>query len=387
MRLFRKLALRWRITLLTALVLISCSSVLTAFSMMNAQRTLMPLLEFANVANFGDGSIAISLDGALSEDASMPEGIPVSGKATKQAKQRFDIASILFCLALAAAGTGCVYFVTGQALKPVRELSEQVSEIDEHNLSRRLPESVSRDEVSSLTRSFNHTLDRLDEAFQRQKRFSASAAHELKTPLATIKAGIQVLGIGGGATLDEYAENAHFTETSVDRMTQTVNDLLLLASAGESGGELQEEIYLDEMFEAIFGEIAPLYGGRGIDYELDCGSETLCGNASLLYRAFYNLVDNAYKYSRENGHISVSACKTGAGAKIDIADNGVGIPQEHLPLVFEAFYRVDASRSRKTAGSGLGLSIAKSIIEKHSGAISVSSENEQGTRFSIELPA
>jgi signal transduction histidine kinase len=388
---FTKLSLQWRVTLLTALVLIACSVALTAFSMLNAQRNLIPLLEDAfSVIRLNDHSVAITKDGI--KDNSLPiddiEAGNVFGATTpQQAKQQFDMTSILFCLILTVAGTGVVYFVSGKALKPVRSLSKQVSIIDEHNLSQRLPESISNDEVSSLAKSFNHALDRLDEAFQRQKRFSASAAHELKTPLATIKAGIQVLGIGGGAALDEYAENARFTEISVDRLTQTVNDLLLLASAGESSDELKEEIYLDEMFQAIFGEISPLYNGRGIDYELDCSSETLYGNASLLYRAFYNLVDNAYKYNHENGHISVTARKTNSAVKIDIADNGHGIPQEHLPFVFEAFYRVDASRSRKTAGSGLGLSIVKSIIERHGGAISVSSENSQGTRFSIELPA
>jgi len=202
--------------------------------------------------------------------------------------------------------------------------------------------------------------------------------------LATMKAGIQVLSLDENTTLEEYRENARMTETSVDRMTQVVNDLLLLASAGEDTEEVKEEVYLSLMFEAIFSELALVYDNLGITYEIDCNNEKLHGNSALLYRAFYNLIENAYKYNRENGNICVSVCETNGNVKIDISDDGYGIPSEHLPLIFEAFYRVDASRSRKIAGSGLGLSIVKAIIEKHGGTISVSSE--EGTNFEVVIP-
>ncbi|WP_291581420.1 sensor histidine kinase [Clostridium sp. UBA6640] len=393
MKRFIKLSLQWRVTLLTALVLIACSVALTAFSMLNAQRNLIPLLEEAfSIIRLGDNSIAITKDdifedGLIEDDLSKDdvEAGDRFGKTTpQQAKQRFDVTSILFCLILTAVGTGVVHFVSGKALKPVRSLSKQVSKIDEHNLSQRLPEGISNDEVSSLTKSFNHAIDRLDEAFKRQKRFSASAAHELKTPLATMKAGIQVLSLDENTTLEEYRENAHMTETSVDRLTGVVNDLLLLASAVEDTDEIKEEVYLSVMFEAIFSELAPVYDNLGITYEIDCNNEKLHGNSALLYRAFYNLIENAYKYNHENGSIFISVCETKGNVKIDISDDGYGIPSEHLPLIFEAFYRVDASRSRKIAGSGLGLSIVKAIIERHGGTISVSSE--EGTNFEVQLP-
>ena len=387
MKHFTKLSLQWRITLLTVLVLTICCVFLTIFSIQSAEKTL--------ISAFGDSLEIIALDNGVAikkkDDVLLEEEIDenlVTGKAAlqniSQAKQTFDINSIIFCLILTVFGTGLVYFVSGKALKPVRILKDRVSKIDEYNLSQRLPESVSNDEVSSLTKSFNHALDRLDEAFQRQKRFSASAAHELKTPLATMKAGIQVLSLDENTTLEEYRENARMTETSVDRMTQVVNDLLLLASAGEDTEEVKEEVYLSLMFEAIFSELALVYDNLGITYEIDCNNEKLHGNSALLYRAFYNLIENAYKYNRENGNICVSVCETNGNVKIDISDDGYGIPSEHLPLIFEAFYRVDASRSRKIAGSGLGLSIVKAIIEKHGGTISVSSE--EGTNFEVVIP-
>lgn len=386
-----KLSLQWRVTLLTAIVLIVCSVVLTAFSMYNAQKNLLPLLNHLfSIAYFDENSIMITKDGIIED--SLPEyeietGIEYGVTTPLQAKQDFDMTSILFCLILTAIGTGAVYFVSGKALKPVRSLSRQVSLIDEHNLSQRLPESISNDEVSGLAKSFNHALERLEEAFERQRRFSASAAHELKTPLTTIKAGIQVLNIDENSTLEEYRENADMIEASVDRLTQVVNDLLLLASIEEDTEEIKEEIDLEAMFESIFNEISPLYDERGISYEINCEEETLNGNAPLFYRVFYNLIENSYKYNRKDGYISVLTHKTNEYIEIDVKDNGYGIPAEHLPFIFEAFYRIDASRSRKIAGSGLGLSIVKSIVEHHGGTISVSSEDGEGSCFSIKLPA
>jgi len=376
MKLFTKLTLQWRITILIGIVLVISSTALTIFSIINAQSTLLPLIN--NSTNFKK---PVSIRVQIAEDTTIQK----SG-LTKAAKKSFDVKSILFCLGLTTIGTGLVYFVSGKALQPVRNLSKQVLKIGEQDLSQRLLETISKDEVNSLTKSFNQMLDRLEQAFKRQKRFSASAAHELKTPLASMKAGIQVLRIDENTTLDEYKENARMAEISINRLTQVVDDLLLLASTGEDTEDLKEEVYLDAIFEAIFSELSPLYDNRSISYDMNCNEVVLLGNAALLYRAFYNLIDNAYKYNHENGHISVLVCKTNKGVTIDISDNGCGIQPEHLSLVFEAFYRVDASRSRKTAGSGLGLSIVKSIIERHGGTISISSEKDKGTCFSAMLP-
>lgn len=395
MQWFQKLTLQWRVTLLTALVLIVSFVILTAFSMLNAQRNLIAVMESAfSIVHYDKDSVVITKDstvdkGITSDHLIQNDSTAASeyGRTTAQrAKQRFDMISILFCLFLTIIGTGSVYFVSGKALKPVKALSKQISIIDEHHLSQRLPEGISNDEVNSLAKSFNHSLDRLDEAFGRQKRFSASAAHELKTPLATMKAGIQVLSLDENSTIEEYKEHAYITEKSVDRLTQVVNDLLLLTSAGEETGEIKEEIDLEAMFEAIFSELSPIYNNHNITFVIDCNEASLRGHDSLLYRAFYNLIENAYKYNRENGQIGVSACEQNEAIIIEIFNDSEVIPPEHLPLIFESFYRVDASRSRKIAGSGLGLSIVKAIIEKHGGTISVLSESEKGTKFTMKIP-
>ena len=380
MKLFMRLTLQWRITLLAAVVLIICSAALTAFSILNAQNTLIPLINGSISITKADNSEDMGINGM--NDSEIENGLTRS----RIAKRNFDFKSIVFFLALTTVGAGLVYFVSGKALRPIKNLTKQISEIDERDLSQRLTASLSDDEVSILTKSFNQTLERLEEAFNRQKRFSASAAHELKTPLATMKAGIQVLKIDEATTLEEYKENAHMMEVSVDRLTKVVNDLLILASPNEEAEELMEEVYLDAMLETIFDELSPVYEYLKITYNIKCDSISFYGNASLLYRAFFNLIENSYKYNRENGSITIRGSIVNKCIRIDVVDTGIGIPAEHLPFILDAFYRVDDSRSRKIAGSGLGLSIVKTIIESYGGTISVSSENMKGTKVSILLP-
>jgi len=393
MKSLNKLSLQWRVTLLIVLVLIVYFAFMAAFSMLNAQRTFISFIEkniiekntTINVIDKDNIKIVMNDKDSNSTLVNNQNGAMSTTAGFQKVKSEFNLSSILICIVFTLTGSVAVYFVSGKALKPVRDLKDKVSQIDEHDLSQRLPINASNDEISKLTESFNYALDRLEKAFERQKRFSASAAHELKTPLATMKAGIQVLSLDETSTLNEYKENALVIETSVDRMTKVVNDLLLLASAGEDNGEL-EEVYLYALFETIFDELKPLYENRNISYKITCGKERLLGNAQLLHRAFFNLIENAYKYNHIGGNIDVSVSESYGKIKIDISDDGQGISSEHIPFIFEAFYRVDASRSRKVAGSGLGLSIVKSIVEKHSGTISVSSEIEKGTTFSIQIP-
>ena len=229
-------------------------------------------------------------------------------------------------------------------------------------------------------------LSRLEEAFIRQKRFTASAAHELKTPLATVKSGIQVLNRDNNATLQDYKKNASMTIQSVDRLASVVNDLLMISSAENGNQGRIEEISLDAMFDAIFTELSTLYEKNNICYQVDLQENSITGNTDMLYRAFYNLVENAYKYNRTDGKITVKSFSANQSVYIEISDTGLGISKEHQPLVFEAFYRVDASRSRKTAGAGLGLSLVKAIVERHGGTLQLESEPTVGSTFTIILP-
>lgn len=375
MKFLSKLSLQWRVTILTAFILVVCSVSITAFSIYNAKKMLYPAL--------------VQTEGTVSVVESEPEDTAAySALATpaEERKQQFDLSSIWFCVAVTVLGTSFVWFIAGKALEPVKTLNKKISEIDESNLSTRLPDTVVKDEIGQLTFSFNHMLERLEEAFNRQKRFTASAAHELKTPLATVKAGMQVLQRDENATLQDYQENAEVTVKCIDRLSSLVNDLLLMSSAEEQKYETSEKIYLDAIFDAVFSELTSFYEKQNISYAVECGVNIIYGNTSMLYRAFYNLIENAYKYNRINGRISVRTYEENGFSYIEISDTGIGIPKEHLPLICEAFYRVDSSRSRKIAGAGLGLSIVQTIIKKHNGTITIDSKEGIGTTCTVRLP-
>lgn len=366
----KRLTLQWRITILTALVLLICTATLTAISIRNAE----PLYSLAS--DQPETDIIENYDSYGSLDPVELTPVPA-----QLAKKEFDGKSILYCGLFTVLGTVAVYIVTGHALQPLRRLTDKVDTVDEHNLSMRLPEVASNDEVSRLTDGFNRMLSRLDDAFLRQKRFTANAAHELKTPLATLKTGIQVLDTDVNATLVDYQEQNQMTLESTNRLTNIVDDLLVLASAGETGGEIQETVLLEPLFDAICSELESRLEQRRMTCHVDCGDLSVIGNPAFFYRAFFNLFDNACKYGKENGNISVKATMRTDGIEVLLWDDGPGIAEEHIPYIFDAFYRVDKSRSRAMGGSGLGLSIVKTMIEACNGEISVQSDGKSGTCF------
>lgn len=367
--------LRWRITLLSGAILIIFSFALTFFSMWNAQNTLLP---YVGISTPAYDLVEQREDGATAAIETIPA-------MQAEAKLNFDKQSILICFGLSFLGMLAIYYITGKALKPVRLLSEEIAHMDEHCLSTRLQEASTKDEVGELTIGFNHMLERLEDAFLRQKQFTANAAHELKTPLAMIKTGIQVLQRNESSTLQEYRENAHITEESVDRLAQVVNDLLLISSVERANTELSEEIMLDAMLEVIIDEIEPLYQERQIQCQLECETLVIHGNATLLYRAFSNLIENAFKYSLKFGTVQIRSYKSQEGKTVvSITNAGEEMTEENLSMIFEPFYRVDQSRSRKIAGSGLGLSIVKNIVELHHAEVRVKIE-KRTICFEIEF--
>lgn len=366
----KKITLQWRITILTALVLIVCTVTLTLLSIHNAE----PIYELIT----GQENWEIIGGSELEADTDKPQAAPLT-----LAKREFDGKSILFCTLFTVSGTVAVYFLAGHALKPLRRLSEQIDTIDENNLSAKLPEAISKDEISRLTNGFNRMLSRLNDAFLRQKRFTANAAHELKTPLATLKTGIQVLEEDSNATLADFHAQNKETLDSADRLSGIVDDLLTLASAGEAG--TQEAIMLEPLFDAVCSELAPHLEQRNMMCHIECGDLSVMGNPAYLYRAFLNLMDNACKYGNKDGNIWIKAVARTDGTEILFWDDGPGIAEEHLPYIFDPFYRVDKSRSREMGGSGLGLSIVKAMIEACNGTISVQSVEKNGICFSIKI--
>jgi signal transduction histidine kinase len=374
----KKLTLQWRITLLTALVLALSTISLTAISIRNAEDSFIVIL--------GASTLEPTTIGAPEKSADSAFKVPdMPATPAQAAKRQFDLRSMLACGLFTIGGTVAAYFAAGKALRPLRSLSDAVSSVDETTLAQRLPSAQADDEVGILTQRFNDMLTRLDDAFARQKRFTANAAHELKTLLAVLKTGIQVLAADSDATLEDYQEQANHALTSVNRLAGIVDDLLLLASAGASA-PAQEEVLLDPLFDAIQNEFLSLLERRGMHCTIRCGDLFVAGNAALLYRAFTNLIENACKYGKQGGQIVIEAASTKDGVVITIADDGPGIDAAHLPYLFDAFYRVDKSRSRAMGGSGLGLSLVKTIIEAHGGSVAVQSDGISGTCFTVMLP-
>ncbi len=287
-------------------------------------------------------------------------------------------------LALAALGG---WFIADRALRPIDTITRQAQRMSEQNLHRRLDLDLPDDEVGRLARTFDAMLARLDEAFQRQRQFTADASHELRTPLTVMKTNLGVT-LNRPRSAKQYESALTQIDTEVDRLTRLTNDLLLLArsDAGQPTNHVHP-VDLASLVEDVMVELRPLAETKAL--KLGCTAEaagTVNGNTDQLHRVFFNLIENAIKYTTQGG---ITACIEPQldRVRVTIEDSGPGIAAEHLPHVFERFYRVDMARSREQGGSGLGLAIAHSIVVAHGGAIDVTSDVGHGTKVMVTLPA
>jgi signal transduction histidine kinase len=295
----------------------------------------------------------------------------------------FSSKNMMIAVLIILLGTGATYFMAKGALKPVAALSSEVNRISENNLSTRVAVPDSKDEVTALAEAFNKMIGKLEKAFLSQKNFSASAAHELRTPLTAMIASIEVCQLDEQPSLREYEETLDEVLQNAERLKTLVNDLLMMNA--DSIVSLNEAVDARELTEQIIEELSPI-AGTEICFDNQIGIITLIGNQSLLYRAFFNLLHNAVKYNKPGGSVTVSGAVEDDMNVITVSDTGIGIPQEQLDKIFDSFYCVDKSHSRELGGSGLGLSIVKSIVEKHNGTIDVQSKLGVSTTFTLRLP-
>ena len=373
MNLLNNLSLRMRITLLTGGIVLATSLLLTFSSMYSAQKIFV---YDHNITTHATLPLAVVEETVLSPPTSY--ALPPDRVAAVQAKkQQFDIWSYIYLIIFSGIGMIVTYFVAGKALKPLQELNNSIINITEYNLNDRIPTSIASDEIGSLANSFNAMLERLNESFLRQKRFSASVSHELKTPLSIMNAGVQVLHLEDQPTVEDYKETIQMAERNIKRLMNIVDDLMALTN--ESDTEYADEIDLKQLFLQIKAEIEPLYAEKNIHISDEFEFATIRGNATLVYRAFFNLIENAMKYNITNGNVAIKTSVDNNVHKLIISNSGRGIPPEDINKIFEPFYRVDPSRSRKIGGAGLGLSIVKSIVEKHGWEIKAESTVNVGT--------
>lgn len=384
MKVINKISLKMRITLLAGVILLLCSVILTIGASYNAHSQLSELALTAVPGTVVSVQAIIPSDQILMP-ASGIGAIPHYTTAPKltKAKRQFDTVNIIILVIVSALGMLLVYIIAGRSLRPIHELSKTVSAITEDNLQQRIPDENRTDEVGALGRSFNTMLDRLENSFLRQKRFSANVAHELKTPLSTISAGIQVLHLEDAPSVSDYEEALTTIEQNVNRLMAVVDDLLCLCN--EQAELCIDAIDLEDMFKSICNELQPILREKKLETSVHCEIQTISGSKVLLYRACFNLVENAAKYNQEGGRILIETRTEEGIGKIIISDTGKGIPEDELQQIFEPFYRVNKSRSRKTGGAGLGLSIVKAVVERHGWVISASSVLGQGSAFVIML--
>lgn len=378
------LTLRMRLTLLTGCIFVVVTILLTFLSIYSAEEKIVQPIT-TTILNQENRLHKEIIDEATVE-TKMNHDIVAQIKITdvREAKKKFINQSVIWMLIIIVAGIATIYVVAGRALKPVHDLSQKIGNISEHNLAQRIEHISTKDEIGDLTASFNHMLDRLEKSFLYQKSFAANAAHELKTPLTTMKAGIQVLKLEKSPTVEDYKENLEVTEQGTQRLIQVVNDLLTLAY--EQTEHFSDDIELKAMLDTITQELQPLCIEKNIAISVDIDVKTITGNQTLLYRVFSNMIENAIKYNHKNGMVEVRGQVKNGATHITITDSGIGIPNDQLHYIFEPFYRVDHSRARELGGSGLGLSIVRTIIEKHHGKVNVQSTLNVGTTFEIILP-
>ncbi|MBE5107902.1 GHKL domain-containing protein [Bacillus thuringiensis] len=351
MKRFNRLSLQMRITVLTGMILTIVSVAMTVFAISNGQQLIMPAQESVP---------------AMETISPNNEFIPSTNTTDQiEMKQTFDYRSIIFGFFSIVIGTGLVYIVSGHAIKPVIELKKGIEKIDESNLSERLEKKDASEEIIKLTDSVNHMLDRIEEAFSRQKQFAASAAHELKTPLSIMKASLQVTNKEIATQSEEEIKNNALQLKNINRLSQIVDDLLLIANTTQFVEIINEEVYLDLLLEEIIEELSPLYQEYQINLVLNLEECIIIGNPDLLYRVFYNLIENAYKYNELNGEIWIKSYLKNDDLKIEICNTGKTIDNKHINHLTDAFYRVDSSWSREYSGAGLGLTIVKNILERH----------------------
>ena len=300
-----------------------------------------------------------------------------------QSSYTFRIVGFISIILVFVTGTGVTYAMAGKALSPITDLSRSIGTIDENNLFMPVRETTSGDEVSKLAVSFNSMIRKLEKAFISQKHFSANAAHELKTPLAAMISRIEVCQLDENPSTAEYKDTLSDVIESAGRLSSLVNDLLEMNASPSI--EKREDVDAMEMFNQIITDVSK-NNIKEVHLENEVDGIYLSGDKRLLYRAFLNIIQNAVKYNVLNGKVIISAERKDGKSVITVSDTGIGIPADQLDKIFDPFYCVDKSRVRQLGGSGLGLALVKSIIDKHGGNVYIASKLGASTTVTVILP-
>ena len=416
----KKLSLQWRLTIITTLFIALICGCLTMFIYGNGVYYIN-LLQNAVISQAGGDAEAIGIqvgdtqkddtqkndtqtggsdgqDKGLQQEVQTDEdeiyiGIPED--AWDDFAEDFSILvynnktdyrrqSLIITALMALLGGVITYFISGRALKPLRDFSDKIEKVQAQNLSDSRIDENDVKELNQLSISYNKMLKRLSDAFEVQRQFTANAAHELRTPLAVMQVQLDSYKAAEHSDNDKSAaETIKMITEQNERLSKMVKTLLDMS-------ELQtiarnDAIAVDALIEEVIADLEPLAAKKHVGLIQKTEAVTMMGSDILIYRLVYNLVENAIKYNKQGGHVTVSCNEQDKHIHIIVADTGSGIPKEMRDRVFEPFFRVDKSRSRELGGVGLGLALVNEIVRVHDGRISVRDNSSGGTIFEVEF--
>ncbi len=279
-------------------------------------------------------------------------------------------------------------FISGAMVNPIRNLTQGIIRIGQGDFRHRV--SIDgRSELALMANTFNDMTQRLEDIDRTRNEFVANASHELKTPMASIKVLVETLQHQKEYDNNMTEEFLQDINNEIDRLTVMINELLTLVRQDEEGKELLHSTHFDfgELLNDVYTKLKPLADKKNIKLGADIDRECyIYADSRLLERMCINLIENAIKYTGNDGNVNITLTGSVQNLQLIVEDNGTGIPKEELPYIFDRFYRVDKARARETGGSGLGLSIVKSIIRLHEGEVYTESEIDIGTKFTVILP-
>lgn len=377
----KRMSLQWRLTCITTLCIAIICGCLTMFVYKNGVHYIDSLQDAVESQGDEKGNKSDEIYISIPDDK-WDEFADEFSVQVYNNKADYKRNSLIITVLLALLGGVVTYFISGHALRPIREFSDKIEEVQAQNLSDSRIEENNVKELNQLGISYNKMLERLSEAFEIQRQFTANAAHELRTPLALMQVQLDLYNSAThpGNDADTLQTIKMVTEQNdkLNRMVKTLLDMSELQTVGRD-----DKIILDAIVEEVLADLEPLAVEKNIKLIGKCEDATMIGSDILIYRLVYNLVENAIKYNHPLGQVTVTAYQRNKHVYLSVEDTGSGIPKELRERVFEPFFRVDKSRSRELGGVGLGLAFVREIVRVHDGSICIKSGKTGGTIFEV----
>lgn len=377
----KRMSLQWRLTCITTLCIAMICGCLTMFVYKNGVHYIDSLKDAVESQGDEKGNKSDEIYISIPDDK-WDEFADEFSVQVYNNKADYKRNSLIITVLLALLGGVVTYFISGHALRPIREFSDKIEEVQAQNLSDSRIEENNVKELNQLGISYNKMLERLSDAFEIQRQFTANAAHELRTPLALMQVQLDLYNSAThpGNDADTLQTIKMVTEQNdkLNRMVKTLLDMSELQTVGRD-----DKIILDAIVEEVLADLEPLAVEKNIKLIGKCEDATMIGSDILIYRLVYNLVENAIKYNHPLGQVTVTAYQRNKHVYLSVEDTGSGIPKELRERVFEPFFRVDKSRSRELGGVGLGLALVREIVRVHDGSICIKSGKTGGTIFEV----